>query len=109
MDTKFLKNMRYFNAEHAKALLISSGPILSSWGPSNAEILYHINEPKALAFDVNGYKFQGRVVLSVNGLDYYEARFYDGDTLVETISDIFADDLVSIVDEYVEKQPDYVC
>ena len=108
MDTSFLKKMRYFNEIDAVSLLESSGAILASWGPSNARLLFCGKEPRALAFDVNGYKFQGTVVLSVNGADYYEVRFYHGDTLVEMIGDIFVDDLVSIIDEYVEKQPEYV-
>jgi hypothetical protein len=108
IDRKFLKDSRYFNMNDGVNLLKSGGNITLSWGISLITEIKEGGEPRAMAFNVNGMKFQGTVVLSVNFMDYYEARFYQEGKLVKEMNDIFVTDVISMVDEYVEKQEDYV-
>ena len=114
MNLDFLETSRPFNVQQGVDLLNSGGYVTLSWGIENARVLSkNVKDGKmsykvqALAFEVNGLKFQGTVVLSVNFMDYYEARFYKGDELVHHMKDIFVADVISQIDEYVEKQESY--
>lgn len=109
MDLGFLKEMRPFNIESGLDLLRRGGFVTMSWGIERiVEVRDKRGQVKGMMFRVNGYKFTGDVMLTVNGADLYEVRFYapDGD-LVETFEDVFVGDLIPQVDEYVEKQPEY--
>jgi len=104
---KVLKTMRDFNIEDALNQLTRNRSIWWSWGVQNVTKLKHGRSVRGMSFRVNGMKFQGVVVVTVNGLDYYEVRFLKEDGSFELISDIYADNLVQVIDEYVEKQPNY--
>jgi len=105
MNLSFLKNMRFFNIEDGLRLLRRGGSIPMSWGISEIVALTHGKEHRGMSFRVNGFMFQGIVVVSVNGADYYEARFFKDDELVHTIGDIYVDDFIEIIDDYVEYDP----
>jgi hypothetical protein len=104
---KVLKTMRDFNIEDALNNLTRNRSIWWSWGVEKITKLKHGKSVRGMSFQVNGMKFQGVVVVTVNGLDYYEVRFLKEDGSFELFGDIFCDNLVQVIDEYVEKQPNY--
>lgn len=110
MNFSFLKKVaRPFNINSGVELLKSGGYITMSWGIENLTAVENKGTCYGLSFDVNGMKFQGTVLIYVNFLDYYEVRFYDNNgNEVHKIVDIFVGDFISLVDEFVEKQPEYV-
>ena len=108
IDHTFLKTSRYFHMESGLDLLRSGGQVTLSWGIELITELTVGKEPRGMAFNVNGMKFQGTVVLSVNGADLYEARFYTEGKLVHTITDLYLTNVITELDEYIEKQPEYV-
>lgn len=107
MDWSFLSDMRPFDFESAYRVISSNRNIFWSWGPEFFQKLKEGRTPKGMSFKVNGHHFQGLVVLTVNGLDYYEIRLVKDGEIVETIKDVCVFDLVNTIDEKIEKLPSY--
>jgi hypothetical protein len=112
MDWSFLESTRIFNFDDGLRL-IQGGPNTQqrmkyfSWGVENVTKLVSNHQPHGMSFMVNGLKFQGLVILTVNFLDYYDVRFVKSGKVVHEVKDMFVSDVPSIIDEYVEKQEDY--
>ena len=107
MDYSFLKEQRIFNTQQAVSVLTANRNIFFSWAPGTITQIRVGRYIKGLSFPVDAYKFKGLVTVSVNGRDYYDVHFSDQLGNVEEITDIFAGDLVDVIDEHVEKQPCY--
>ena len=107
MDLSFLKQARSFNPQDGLDLLRSGGVITMSWGAHNIVSIKEGKEVRGLAFDVNGMHFQGTIVLSVNFMDLYEVRFFKDGELVDTMTDIYVEDMINLIDEKVEKIDSY--
>lgn len=63
-----------------------------------------------LQFKVTGHKFRGYVRITLNPLDYYNIIFSKKRDLSEKsheVNDVCFDEMVDIIDEYVEKIPAY--
>jgi hypothetical protein len=77
---------------------------LGAWG---AQDFVSTNNPSSLQFRVNGAKFKGKVVIHLNGKDLYDIDFGVGKDLKWVSKhkehDIYAEDLVKILDDYIEK------
>ena len=76
---------------------------LFAWGFKNAFGL-----EDGVQFDVNGLKFKGKVIIKLNGSDLYDITFgrmnrktFEFD-VKETAEDIYCDQLVEILDHYIE-------
>lgn len=84
-----------------------SGCIWWSWGVCAPRPTMHRNMP-ALAFSVNGFKHKGRVYVALNqGLDLLEIFLVNNDGKeVRHIEDVFIDDLVGVLDKYIETDND---
>ena len=56
-----------------------------------------------LVFKVQGYKLKGFVRITLNGLDLYDICFknHNGEAIKE-MNDVYAEDMVSIIDNEVE-------
>ena len=77
--------------------------VVWSWG---------FNSPVAiengLRFKVQGFKFRGVVEVRYNeGHDLFDVTFIKRNKVVATSNDIFFDSLVEVIDNFVEKTPDY--
>ena len=109
MNRTFLKESRYFHKESGLDLLRSSGSIGMSWGIELITMIEEDNEPRAMTFNVNGLKWQGTVVLSINFMDYYEVRFMQGGEIIEDMTVEVQDitKVIDTIDEVVEKQEFY--
>lgn len=78
-------------------------PIVWSWGFHNP-----IAIENGLQFKVEGFKYQGAVeVIYDEGWDLFNVRFVKSGKLVETVEGVYLDGLVNVIDEYVEKVPNY--
>ena len=76
--------------------------VLFSWGPHNFK---RLPEDKGLSFQVEGFKYQGKVIVMYNaGTDLFEVILAKTG---EKVEDVYLDNLVSVIDGLVEKTADY--
>ena len=89
-------------AEYILEILKSQLMVLFSWGPHNFK---RLPEDKGLSFQVEGFKYQGNVVVMYNaGTDLFEVILTKTG---ERVEDVYLDNLVSVIDGLVEKIADY--
>ena len=75
--------------------------VVFSWGFNNPK---RLPEDKGLAFEVDGFIYQGRVEVVYNeGTDLFEVHLSNG--TIET--DVYADCLVQVIDGLVERTNNY--
>ena len=108
MNWDFLKEMRHFNMDSFIGVLEIEINKVRSWGFNKLQQLKEGSECRGAIFNVDGNHFSGQVVVTVNFLDYYEVRFVKGGKIVDEKTDIFVGNLIEVIDEYVEKIPEYV-
>lgn len=77
--------------------------VVWSWG---------FHQPTALAnglrFKVQGFKFRGIVDVVYNeGQDLFDVSFIKANKVVKSIDGVFFDMLIDVIDDYVERTPDY--
>lgn len=65
------------------------------------------SDDTSLEFHVQGFVHTGNVRITyIEGADVFQVTLYDEDgELKETINDVYLDNLVSVIDEKVEKHP----
>ena len=86
--------------EYILQILKSQLMIVCSWGFHNPTTL-----PNGLRFHVQGFKYIGTVeVVYVEGKDLFEVNLTNNGTKVE---DVYLDNLVSVIDNLVEKTSNY--
>lgn len=102
--------------------------VINSWGISSLYATQVVKRAKgydyamaALAMQVNGFQFQGKVFVALDeGADYYRIYGEQGRELKEFYSDIACDELGNTLDsmietgglshqEYQEKVKDFIC
>ena len=92
-------------AKYILRILRSQLMVMFSWG-FNHPVALPNNE--GLRFNVQGYKFKGIVEVIYNECwDLFDVRFIKGGKVIDTIEEIYLDSLVDVIDDYVEKSPDY--
>ena len=77
--------------------------VVYSWG---------FNQPMALEngirFKVQGFKFKGIVEVVYNeGRDLFDVSFIKANKVVKSIDGVFFDMLIDVIDDFVERTPDY--
>ena len=88
-------------AEYILQILRSQLMVMFSWGPHNFK---RLPEDQGLSFQVEGFKYQGKVKVIYNeGTDLFEVHLADG-TRVE---DVYLDCLVNVIDGLVERTDNY--
>lgn len=93
-----------FNQNETLRLLKSSGAIMMSWGTSNLSRLGN----QGLIFKTNGNHHKGYVLITLNWDDTYEVHLINNRARVlETITNVYWDELVNRIDEKVEKIKEY--
>ena len=85
-------------------ILSSNLIVIWSWGFENPKRLQD-----GLSFKVNGFKLSGEVQIIYNaGIDLFDLSFFDSNKqLQKVIENVYVDQLVDVIDEYVEKVTDY--
>jgi hypothetical protein len=84
--------------------------IFFTWGGEKFTAAQSNDEKKepCLRFKVNGMKFKGYVHIFYNWADYYRIEFVSTHRNLKNVADmVFADNLQSVIDEYVEKIDEY--
>lgn len=77
--------------------------IVYSWGFHKPMALEN-----GLRFKVQGFKFRGVVDVVYNeGRDLFDVSFIKSNKVVKSIDGVFFDMLVDVIDDYVERTPDY--
>jgi hypothetical protein len=90
------------------ANLQSNRSIFWSWGVEGMVKIANNSEDFGLMFHVQGAKFKGWVVISLNGMDYFDVEFFTNKhEKVEEKTDIDCFSLVNVIDEHIEKQANY--
>jgi hypothetical protein len=83
--------------------------VFFSWGAHN--FVFGVTEDgnkPTLRFKVNGMKFKGYVHIIYNLMDYYEVEFVSTHgNLKKRVEMCYFDQLQEIIDNYVEKIPEY--
>jgi len=90
-------------AQYIYKILSSRIIVLMSWGFQKP-----LNIKSGLCFSVNGFKFQGNVSIVYNeGMDLFDVTFINSENVRHTLSSIYFDQLVDVIDDYVEHVPNY--
>lgn len=83
--------------------------IFLSWGvpPDSMRIIRYSGMP-GIMFEVNGFLHQGKVMVLLNSCDTFDVLLLTKDgTIVSEQSGIYVDELVSYIDENVERCDNY--
>ena len=90
--------------DYIKQILCHQRAILWSWGAENFRNVEY-NEMPAVRFKVNGFLHKNDVVIAYNGgADYFEVFCLDAnDEVVKSKDDVYLDELIGVVDMFVEK------
>jgi hypothetical protein len=79
-----------------------------SWGSNNFKSGIDKEDNLGfLLFKVSGYKFKGSVKISLSFNDTYKVEFIDNKKVVNTMEEVYCDELNERIDEFVEKQDNY--
>ena len=82
--------------------------IILSWGFSRPIAIEECEEGEGgLIFNVEGFKFKGQVKVMLNWTDTFDIYLIKNGEVVETINDVYLDQLVSVIDNRVEHTADY--
>lgn len=105
----YMENNDSYDLELAKyiwSIIKTQIAIFMSWGV-NPESVKAIEG--GLEFECNGFKHTGKVQIVLDeGKDLFEVHLISEDgKKVKTIEDVFLDNLVSVIDENIEKTEDY--
>ncbi|HVA97751.1 MAG TPA: hypothetical protein VNG53_02570 [Bacteroidia bacterium] len=85
-------------AQTIREQLITLGRIeVMSWGSHNWQ-----GGNDFLQFKVQGFKFKGIVKITYMPTDVYKIEFIKKNEIVETYNDVYFDEMVNIIDNYVE-------
>lgn len=68
-----------------------------SWGANSWTVINN-----GLAFKVQGFKFKGIVQIILMPSDTYTIQFIKGNKIQKECSDVFFDEMVDLIDNYVE-------
>jgi len=104
MDRDFDYNLKI--AEYIFEIFKSNLPVVWSWGinPGSIQVI-----DLGVKFHVQGFKHKGYVLVVYNeGEDLFEVSLIDeNDKTVKTTEHIFLGDLISVIDENIEKCENY--
>ena len=90
-------------AQYILSILKTQLMVVYSWGFHNPMALEN-----ALRFRVNGFKFRGVVEIAYNeGRDLFDVSFIKANKVVNRIDGVSFDMLINVIDDYVERTPDY--
>jgi hypothetical protein len=90
-------------AKYIMTILKTQLMIVWSWGFHNPVALEN-----ALRFRVNGFKFRGVIEIAYNeSSDLFDVSFIKANKVVNRIDGVFFDMLINVIDDYVERTPDY--
>ena len=96
-------------ANYIREILSTQLMVVFSWGAHNFKALGESEEGEGgLEFQVNGFKHKGRVRIMLNWLDTFDVYLLDNNgNITEKMGDVYVDNLISVVDDMVEKVEGY--
>ena len=90
-------------AMYIMKILKSQLMIMWSWGFNSPKVISN-----GLSFKVQGFKFKGTVEVVYNeGTDLFDISFIKRNKVVEIIEGIYIDQLITVIDNHVEKVDNY--
>jgi hypothetical protein len=98
------KTTREFNCNEILDYFRMHTYLFWSWGATN----FSNYKDKAFKFKVNGHYHKGCVYIVLNGLDLFDVYLTSTKGVIkETINDVYIDQLFNLLDERIEKLPQY--
>lgn len=95
-------------AKYILSIFKSSIAIVLSWGFHNPVAIAECEEGEGgIIFNVDGFKFSGQVKVMLNWTDTFDIYLIKRGDVVETIKDVYLDQLISVIDNKVEYTHDY--
>ena len=90
-------------AKYIMSILRTQITVAWSWGLHNP-----VAVTSGLRFAVQGFKFKGIVeVVYDEGYDLFKVSFIKAGKVVETVEGVYADSLIDIIDNHVERTDEY--
>lgn len=90
-------------AMYIMKILKSQLMIMWSWGFNSPKVISN-----GLSFKVQGFKFKGTVEVVYNeSSDLFDISLIKGGKAVEAVEGVYIDQLVSVIDNHVEKVDNY--
>lgn len=90
-------------AMYIMRVLKSQLMVVWSWGFNSPKVIAN-----GLSFRVQGFKFKGTVEVVYNeGTDLFDISFIKRNKVVEIIEGIYIDQLITVIDNHVEKVDNY--
>jgi len=93
METQSLEVAKTIQAQ----LLGISKVKVWSWGAHAWTVI-----KDGLSFKVQGFKFCGKVAITLTPFDTYQIKFIKAKKVIEEHHDVYFDEMVDIIDNYVE-------
>lgn len=82
--------------------------IYFSWGAKGFTMAESEDGEPCLIFKVNGRKFKGYVFIFYDWSDWYRVEFVSTHrNLKKVVDEVYFDELQGVIDEYVERVPEY--
>jgi len=101
----FSKGHREFHGMQEFVNVIRKTQIVWSWGAHNWTKMSKF----VLRFTVNGHHHKGHIYISVNGADYFDIYLTTNrGNIVEIIRDIDISSIIGVIDDRIERIPEYV-
>ena len=95
---------RSFDIQDTLRLLHYPNPsIFWSWG-AEQKINY---DNKGLLLKVNAHRHKGWLLISLSGADLYDVHLFQDKAIKKSITDIFFEDLLRIIDDEIERINEY--
>lgn len=96
---------REFNPNEVHQIIKSEFYIPMSWGYVNPSVVI---KNKCFRFEVSGHHHKGFVYIVLNFMDYFDVYYTNKKNVVKKIqTDVFVGDLVEILDNDIERIPEY--
>jgi hypothetical protein len=90
-------------AQYIYSILSSQIFVMMSWAFQNPKTI-----KTGMRFTVSGFKFQGNVEIVYNdGTDLFDVTFINSKNERHTLSSIYFDQLLEVIDDFVEKTENY--
>ena len=104
MEPSAIEHTEFDITQYILKILCSNLKTIWSWGFENP-----IRLRNGIKFSVSGFIFVGNIEIIYNeGTDLFDISFYNSNGLLQKrLDDIYVDQLVDVIDENVERVPDY--
>lgn len=82
-------------------------PILMSWGINNLNYVYRSKSDYYVEFEVQGFKYQGKIQILYNlDSDSFRIKLLN-DSLIKEVDEVYINEVITVLDNLIEKTDNY--